>query len=277
MKKITIIISHYDPGNSIKAKTAFLKTLETLSEQEYTCKLEIIIADDGSYYTPILENSLKKEANEYYQLDKQNIKKLLSDFYNSPKFSNIIDEWIVLPKKQNKMYKPKVLNISASIADGDLIFFLDDDNYFCHNDSIKNIMDLYQKYKIIFGQVIDNNGRKRSYKSSRVQGTTFGIDKAIFNKINGYGEWTIKMSNGVDSDIWWKLFQYSQKNNIRGCYSSSIQTVDVCSKRWKKFTPSILRIWKLKKEFNKKYGCKNYRSKIYNPSRNKTLWLDNLT
>ena len=69
----------------------------------------------------------------------------------------------------------------------------------------------------------------------------------------------------------------AQKNNIRGCYSSSIQTVDVCSKRWKKFTPSILRIWKLKKEFNKKYGCKNYRSKVYNPSRNKTLWLDNLT
>ena len=142
MKKITIIIAHYDPGNSIKAKAAFLKTLETLNNQEYACELEIIIADDGSYYTPMLENNLKKEANEYYQLDKKNIKKLLSDFYNSPKFLNIIDDWIVLPKKQNKMYKPKVLNISASIANGDLIFFLDDDNYFCHNDCIKNIMDL---------------------------------------------------------------------------------------------------------------------------------------
>ena len=277
MKKITIIIAHYDPGDSLKVRNAFLKTLETLDNQKYTGELEIIIADDGSYYTSLLENDLKIEKNEYYQLDKKNIKKLLFDHYNKSDFSNIINDWIILPKKQNKMYKPKVLNISASIANGDLIFFLDDDNYFCHNDCIQNIMDLYQKYKIIFGQVIDNNGRKRSYNSNRVQGTTFGVDKTIFNEINGYGEWTIKMSNGVDSDIWWKLFQYSQKNNIQGCYSSSIQTIDACSKRWKKFTPSILRVWKLKKEFNKKYGCKNYRSKVYNPSRNKSLWLDNLT
>ena len=46
------------------------------------------------------------------------------------------------------MYKPKLLNIASSISSGNLIFFLDDDNYFLSNNCIENIMTLYKSYKI---------------------------------------------------------------------------------------------------------------------------------
>ena len=34
---------------------------------------------------------------------------------------------------------------------------------------------------------------------------------------------------------------------------------------------------KLKKAFHNQYQCKNYRNKVCNPSRNKSLWIDDLT
>ena len=46
------------------------------------------------------------------------------------------------------------------------------------------------EYDIIIGQIKDNNGRLRKFSSSRVQGTTFAMQKSIFYAINGFGEWT---------------------------------------------------------------------------------------
>ena len=111
------------------------------------------------------------------------------------------------------MSKARIINQSVKLAQSNQLLFLDDDNYLVSNNSIQNLLNLFENYQFIVGQVQNKNGYLRPYNSNRVQGTTFGVDKTIFNEINGYGEWTIKMSNGVDSDIWWKLFQYSQKNN----------------------------------------------------------------
>ena len=122
----------------------------------------------------------------------------------------------------------------------------------------------------------DNNGRLRSYNSKRVQGTTIAIKKHIFKQINGFGEWTEKYSCGVDSDFWINVYDCFEKNkNILACYTDKVSTYDSYSKRWKKYT-KLFRDMYLKREFNQRYKCKNYRSAKYNLSRNKKLWVDNL-
>ena len=69
----------------------------------------------------------------------------------------------------------------------------------------------YKYENFIAGQIKDNNGRLRDYKSKRVQGTTIGLNKDIFLQINGFGEWTEKHSCGVDSDFWIKLYNLFQE------------------------------------------------------------------
>jgi len=280
--QLSIIIAHFDPGNNIEYKNAFIRTLESIKNQDGFDDIEIIIADDGSHYSSNHSSSnsnTKLYNNEaYIDLSQKEFNLILGEHYNNQEVGSAISKWILLPKKTNKMYKPRVLNICVNECSGDFIFFLDDDNYFVSKGSITSIIRLSKEYNIIFGQVIDKSGRARPYSSNRVQGTTFGLNKKIFNSIRGYGEWTIDLSNGVDSDIWWKMFTYYKENkNIKACYTSDIQTVDTCSKRWSLFTTNFFRRTKLKKAFHNQYQCKDYRNKVYNPSRNKSLWIDDLT
>ena len=109
MDKITIIIAHYDPGDSDKIKNAFIKTLVSIEQQINNYNVEVIVADDGSYYTSSLESTLgikKKELDSYYQLDSSQIQQLLLEYYNNEQGAEIIANWIILPKNENpKNYK----------------------------------------------------------------------------------------------------------------------------------------------------------------------------
>jgi hypothetical protein len=126
--------------------------------------------------------------------------------------------------------------------------------------------------------VQDSNGRYRSYTSNRVQGTTIAVKKEVIKNAGGFGDWTEVISSAVDSDIWWKLYWYFQKNpDLKACYTSQFQTVDSCSKRWKPHIKQFFRHSAVKKEFNKIHGCPNYRNPSDNPSRIKSNWMVDLT
>jgi glycosyltransferase involved in cell wall biosynthesis len=176
------------------------------------------------------------------------------------------------------MHKARLGNVAMQFAQSENILFLDDDNYFISNNSLEKIINLLNKYHLIFGQVQDSNGRLRPYSSCRVQGTTFAVKKGILKNVGGFGEWTESVSSGVDSDIWWKLYYYFQKYpELKACYTSQFQTKDSCSKRWKPHIKQIFRHRAVRQEFNKIHGCPDYRSTKYNPARNKYNWLKDLT
>ena len=176
------------------------------------------------------------------------------------------------------MSKAKLWNYATQYTKSKYLFFLDDDNYFISNNSIDNIIKLFSNYDIIFGQIKDSNNKLRYYNSSRVQGTTIGLKKSIIEKIGGFGEWTEKVSCGIDSDLWWKLYHYFQKyHHLQACYTSDIQTLDSCSKRWKTHIKTFFRNYALKKLFEERNGCSNYRSINTNPSRRKFNWIIDLT
>jgi len=273
---LSIIISHY--ANDIQSNPLF-KTINSINHQVKNQNVEIIIADDGSKYS---EKILKKYSQKkiipnddrcFYILEKDN----LNSFLNEQNITNkLITKWVYIPKLIKCMSKARIANQAVKLAESNQLLFLDDDNYLISENSIKNILNLFNNYDFIVGQIQDKNGNLRYYNSNRVQGTTIGIKINIFNKIDGFGEWTEEYSCGVDSDFWMKVFNYFQTNKeLKACYTNKIMTCDSYSKRWKKYT-KIFKEINLKKEFYNLYKCKNYKNVKHNPSRNKELWIENL-
>lgn len=271
---LSIIIAHFKPENLLD--NPLLKTINEINQQKKEYKVEVTIADDGSFYNySFLDNCSRIE-----KIDNKNIyileDKVLKDFLIEQNLKvDGITKWIHFPKINNSMNKAFITNCGVSLSQSDKLLFLDDDNYFISNNSIENLINLFNNYDVVFGQIKDNNNIFRSYESYRVQGTTIGIRKETFNKIGGLGEWTSEFSCAVDSDFWIKLYNYYINSNLRGCYTNQISTYDSFSKRWKKYTKFFKEI-KLRKKFNKLYNCKNYKNYRSNLSRQKKLWLDNL-
>ena len=271
---LSIIVAHFKPENLLD--NPLLKTIYKINQQKKEYKVEVTISDDGSFYN----HSFLDNYSRIEKIDNKNIyileNKELKDFLIKQNLKvDGITKWIHFPKINNSMNKAFVTNCGVSLSQSDKLLFLDDDNYFISNNSIENLINLFNNYDLVFGQIKDNNNRFRSYESYRVQGTTIGIKKEIFNKIGGLGEWTSEFSCAVDSDFWIKLYNYYINSNLKGCYTNQISTYDSFSKRWKKYTKFFKEI-KLRKKFNKLYNCKNYKNYRSNLSRQKKLWLDNL-
>ena len=272
---LSIIIAHYTPENNQECEYAFKKNLENIHNQKFDFPIEVIIADDGSVCNnSILEYDteiITQDDMKIYRMHGNNLENWLKEKnFHFPEISN----WLYLPKIKQCMSKARLWNIAVNLAKGDRLFFLDDDNYFISNNSIEKINKLFDKHDIICGQVQDNSGRIRPFSSHRVQGTTFGVKKNILKNVGGFGEWTEAVSSGIDSDIWWKLYQYAMKNkNISVVFTENIRTIDACSKRWKPFISQLFRHKAVAKLFYKIHGCKNYRNVKSNPSRDKTTWM----
>ena len=276
---LSIIIAHYDPGNHPKCIDFFQRTLNSIIEQKESYNIEIIIADDGS----ISNNKLMEISNSQIDQNGKIIYCVSNEKLDTWKTEKEypypeIQHWLYLPKSKPVMSKASIGNAAINISQSENLLFLDDDNYFISNNSLKKFVTLLNNYHLVFGQIQDSNGRLRPYSSNRVQGTTFAVKKEVVHDIGGFGEWTESVSSGVDSDIWWKLYQYFQQNpHIKACYTSKIQTIDSCSKRWKPYIKQFFRHHAVKKEFKKVHSCANYRSIKDNPSRIKSNWIDDLT
>ena len=276
---LSIIIAHYDPGDHPSCIESFHKTLNQIESQKGDYEIEIIIADDGS----ATHQDIQSVGSIISDSDKRTIYHLKGNILSNWKRENHFDyssisHWLYLPKIEPIMSKARIGNAAIAKTSSDNLFFLDDDNYFISENTIDTMIKLLQKYHLVIGQIQDNNGRLRPYSSNRVQGTTFGIIKHHIVNAGLFGVWTEKVSCGIDSDLWWKLYHYFQKyHHLQACYTSDIQTLDSCSKRWKTHIKTFFRNYALKKLFEERNGCSNYRSINTNPSRRKSNWIIDLT
>ena len=276
---LSIIIAHYDPGNHPTCIESFHKTLSQIESQKQDYEIEVIIADDGS----VTHQDIQSLGSPMINQDDRTIYQLKGNTLSNWKHENnfnysSISHWLYLPKIKPMMSKARIGNAAVTMASSENLFFLDDDNYFISENTIDTMIKLLKKYQLVFGQIQDNNGRLRSYSSNRVQGTTFGIIKQHIEEAGLFGEWTEKVSCGIDSDLWYKLYQHFQNNtHLQACYTSGIQTLDSCSKRWKTHIDTFFRNYALKKRFKAIHGCSNYRSINHNPSRSKANWIIDLT
>ena len=234
---LSLIIAHYNPGNNPACVSSFRKTLQEIKYQRENFNIEVIICDDGSKdnedilsYNPQVIN---RNGRDIFDLSTSILDNWLKK--NNYDYSEI-SHWLFLPKDKICMSKARLWNTAIELSKSENLFFLDDDNYFISMNSISTILELFDKYEVVFGQIQDKSGRFRNFESNRVQGTTFGIKKSVINDINGFGEWTEKTSCGIDSDLWLKLYNHFKNNNeFKACFTNSIQTIDSFSKRWKPF------------------------------------------
>ncbi|MCF7823713.1 MAG: glycosyltransferase family 2 protein [Candidatus Marinimicrobia bacterium] len=277
---LSIILAHYLPEPSHECLSSIKRTVETLEAQISDLKVEIIICDDGSRQpAENIPAQTKIELDDgrvcfdYQSESAQAISK--SHLGTSPQH---LSHWLYLPRTKRISSKARLWNLAASIAQADKLIFFDDDNYLLKPDSLSKFDQLLDQYALLFGQIVDSNGRARPYTSNRVQGSTFGLHRDLLNKIGGFGVWTEAVSSGIDSDLWFKLYHALKADTPQSAaFTTEIQTFDGCSKRWKPFVGSIFRHRIVQKEFYRANHCKNYRSVRHNPSRDKSLWIKNLT
>ena len=271
---LSIIIAHYRGDEN--CSEALPSLLESIKNQDYKTNYEILIADDGS---PVNKKTFI-DLPGHSPSETAMIKHLspapaeLLKFYNIP--SDVLPSvWAYYDKPNGLMGKAKVQNYCCNLAQGKYLLFLDDDNILQNSHALTHLMELLEKnYDLVIGQIIDNNGRKRTYESNRVQGTTFSMTKELFARTGGFGEWTEKIGCAVDSDIWWKLFQIHQFKTYSAIYSEILQTKDTCSGRWKKHLKSVFREFQVRRQFFNRYSLKNYKSAKFNLSRKKNIWIE---
>lgn len=276
---LSIILAHYLPEPSHPCLEAVKRTIESLEAQVSDLEVEIIVCDDGSI---LPEKDINFQA-EIPLSDGRICRDYQGEAAQAIAESRLgaktthLSRWLYLPRTKSVSSKARLWNLAASIAQSDKLIYFDDDNYFLNPDSLDQFHVLLDHHKLVFGQIVDSNKRPRPYSSKRVQGSTFGLQKELLNKIGGFGEWTEAVSSGIDSDLWFKLYRELKDDDpYSAVFSTEIQTFDGCSKRWKPFVGSFFRHRVVRKEFYKQNGCKDYRSVKHNPSRDKTLWIKQL-
>ncbi len=275
---ISVIIAHYDPGNHFQCRESFERTLAAVSSQSRGFDAEVIIADDGSpSHRELLQYSdtiLDAAGRQVFSVSGEKLQMWLAK-QGLPE--QAASRWLYLPKEQQCMSKARLANAAVNTALSEKLLFLDDDNYFLSNNSISALLELMARYALVVGQIQDVSGHWRSWESHRVQGTTLAVEKSALIEAGGFGAWTETVSSGVDSDLWWKLYHYFKKHpELKACFTDRIQTIDSCSKRWRPFIRQFFRHRAVAREFNRQHQCRNYRSTRLNPSRDKSLWMDNL-
>ncbi len=279
--KLSIIIAHYTPTPDHPCIVAVTRTMAELAHQCRGLDAEVIICDDGS---PINSRHLKEQipltlpdGRWLYDLTGAAAKTVAAERFPALALPPV-SHWLYLKKTRPCSSKARLWNHATELARSENLVFFDDDNYLNQPNGLNQFSRLLHNYRVVFGQVIDRRGRARGYASHRVQGTTFGIKKPVLQSIRGFGEWTEAVSSGIDSDLWFKLYQaLKAQRPFQAAYTDSIQTTDACSKRWKPFVGSFFRHRAVRRQFAAVHGCPDYRDSRHNPSRNKSLWMDNLT
>jgi len=278
---LSIIIAHYTPTLDHPCLSSVAKTFTELARQCGGLEAEVIVCDDGSpLYRRHSDDNLSfslPDGRVYYDFVGDEALAIAKERFSIADFPPI-SHWIYLEKTKPCSSKARLWNLAAEKAlSGKLIYF-DDDNFLTQPNSLTVFQRLLNQYQVVFGQVIDRKGRPRSFKSQRVQGTTFGVKKTLLQSVGGFGEWTEAVSSGIDSDLWFKLYQkLKNERPFQAAYTDEIQTIDGCSKRWKPFVGSFFRHRAVRQAFQEIHGCANYRDSHANPSRKKSLWIDNLT
>ena len=137
---LSIIIAHYDPENHPTCIDFFQRTLNSIIEQKESYNIEIIIADDGSFsnkkLVEISNSQIDQNGKTIYCVSNEKL-----DTWKAGKECPYpeIQHWLYLPKSKPVMSKASIGNAAINISSSKNLLFLDDDNYFISNNSLKKL------------------------------------------------------------------------------------------------------------------------------------------
>lgn len=278
-KGISIIIAHFAPiVNTDKYRALLKRTIESVRLQKVYFEVEIIICDDGSFWSRELA---KNEDISCYYKTEISLNYLLKDLN--------IDVYLKLPDV-SKYRAVKLKNHAVEISKFNKVVMLDDDHPFIKDYSLKRYYKYLDKYQFVRGRIIGPTGIPQLYRSPNAQGPNYGITKEFYFKIGGFSKFLFNNSFGEDNDILWRAYNEIKKNSHysteKACYAGEIITKDLASDRWKDrsehgiITESAqiehekevcLRTKSFIEDFIREHGVHPFNE---NPSRNKKGWVE---
>ena len=166
--------------------------------------------------------------------------------------------------------KPIYLNKAVELCQNDLILFSDDDGVFSKG-AINQHVKALSTFDFSAGGVIRSKFFSR-ISNSILQGTNYAFKKNFFKILGGYDESFSQSMGGGDIDFWYRIYNYSMKNNSKVAFlPNAIQTVKSKSTRNKKNKAMDSRIYTMKKH-NLNLNGPMY--KWFPEIRNKLKWME---
>lgn len=275
MKGTSVIISHFAPYQNAEKYVGLLrKTIHSVRDERSVFPVEIIVCDDGSYWSRDLNN-----GEDLTVFGKEEIKQneLLKDLD--------IDLYLHLPDRNR--YRGIILkNKAIELATYSKIVILDDDHPFLTRNAISKFSSYLDKYWYVKGRVIGPTGIPQHYFSKNAQGTTYGFRKELYEKVGGFSGYLYENGYGEDNDILWKFYQYLYPAYGRksSCFAGDIVTRDLASNRWADRAASAmlltgevldnqinLRHESFVRDFIREHGINPFRK---NPARIRHRWME---
>jgi hypothetical protein len=267
---VTVIIAHYAPQkNGLKYRSLLKQTITSIKEQNGVSDVEIILCDDGSYWS---KNIVNNDGS---------IREISGSGLSSISELNELDIDLYLGLPDINKYRSIILKHRAfELSKYDKIICLDDDHPFIRKDSLKLYNDYLERYEFVRGRVIGPWGRPQLFLSRNAQGPNIGLQKGLYFKIGGYGKYLFDNGYGEDNDILWKIYaELSKTKTKKTCWAGEIVTKDLATDRWADRSFSDIKIIENNKykrqtsfviDFKNNYGVHPYKN---NPATKKHLWV----
>jgi hypothetical protein len=267
---VSVIIAHYAPLHRGDFYIDLLKrTINSVRNQQFNGDIEIILCDDGSFWSKNLYSSdtitvIKPSESENEILKSLNVNLLIG-----------------LPDV-TKYRGATIKDYAFRNAKYENIVVLDDDHPFVKYYSIERFCKHLEKYDYVIGRVIGPTGIPQMYFSPNAQGTTYAIKKSLYIQFGGFEKWLFENGMGEDNVMQWKTYDsIVNKQNKKACFAGEIITVDLASNRWldrsNNLSEDVKKAFKEEtykrqttfiEDFNTSFGVHPYR----NPSRNRNKW-----
>ena len=137
-----------------------------------------------------------------------------------------------------KFRKPFYINKVFEISKNDYVLLSDDDGVFTKG-AIDSHYNALKKYPFCAGGIVRSKLFNKISKSI-LQGTNYSFRKDFFYSIGKYDESYIKSMGGGDVDFWYRIYNYSIKNNLPVAFlPNAIQTVTSSKSTRKKISKMI--------------------------------------
>ena len=134
--------------------------------------------------------------------------------------------------------KPFYINKAFEISKNELLLLSDDDGVF-NPGAIDSHYNALAKYPFCAGGIIRSKLFNKISKSI-LQGTNYAFRKSFFYNVGKYDENYIKSMGGGDVDFWYRIYNYSIKNNINVVFlPNAIQKVTSAKSTRKKTLKSL--------------------------------------
>lgn len=222
---LSIIIAHFAPKvNCEKYFELLHDNITNLRRQDFNDDIEIIICDDGSYWSRHL---FKNSVDEMIEIDREQIKAMqLFNDLDIDKYYGLKD----VNRYRGVYLKDKAIKGSKYKK----VVILDDDHHLKNRDALCLFSKYLDKYIYVKGRVIGPDHIPQLFLSRNAQGTTYGFHKDMYLDCGGFSEYLFENGYGEDNDILYKFYCYISNNYNRkmACFAADISTFDLATNRW---------------------------------------------